>query len=141
MWSVRMAIFAGTGWIGERFAKRSIETLLFLEPSHSSGKPTDPPLPLSDTLQKDAHRFIEMMNYELHMLSVSTTRVAEVLLALIITHDLMVRHEYKIGGMNPFQCLRDDMTFKPASDSALAVHLSVLIQRSTRQFKKEARDQ
>ena len=132
MWSVRMAIFAGTGWIGKRFAKRSIKTLLFLKSSHSSGKPADPPLPLSDTLQEDAHEFIEIINYELHMLLVSTTLVAEVLVALIITHDLMVRHEYEMGGMNPFQCLRDDMTFEPASDSALAVHFSVLIQRSTR---------
>lgn len=136
-----MAIFAGTRWIGERFTEGSIEALLLFKPSHRSGKPADSPSPLSDTLQKDAHGFIEMMDHKVHILLIPKTRVAEILFALVIAYDLVVCHEYKVGGMNPLQRLRDNVTLKPASDSALAVHLSVLIERSTRQFKEEARDQ
>ena len=69
------------------------------------------------------------------------TRVAEVLVAFIVIYDLMICHEHKIGGMNAFQRRTDNMALKPVSDIAFAVQFPVLIKRSTRQFKKEIRDQ
>ena len=46
----------------------------------------------------------------------------------------MIGHEDQIAGMNPFQRLNDQLTLKPTSDAAFAVHLPVLIERSTRQL-------
>ena len=101
-----------------RFAKGSIEALLLLKPSHCPRKPTDAPSPFNNTLQEDAHRLIEMTDHELHILSISTAQVAKVLVTLVIAYDLMIGHEDQI-----------------------AVHLPVLVERSTHQLKEEARDQ
>ena len=69
-----------------------------------------------------------MMNYKLHIIPISTTHLAKILVAVVIAYDLMICHEYKIVGVNPFQCFKDNLTLKPASDTSLAVHLSVLIE-------------
>lgn len=121
-----MASFAGTRKVGNRVAKGSIEALLLLKPPHRSGKSANTPSPFNDTLQKDAHRLIKMMNYELQILLISTTHVAKILVAFVIAYDFMICHEYKIVGMNPFQRFKDDVTLKPASDTSLAKLDSVI---------------
>lgn len=81
------------------------------------------------------------MYHELDILSISITQAIEILVPLIIVYNLVVYHEYKVGGMNPFQRLTDDMTLKPTSNDALAVHLAVLIERRTYQLKEETGNQ
>ena len=76
--------------------------MLLLKPPHRLGESADPPLPFNDALQKDVHRLIKMMDYELYILSVSTTKVAKVLVTLVIAYDIMICHECKIAGMNQF---------------------------------------
>ena len=81
--------------------------MLLLKPPHYPRKPTDPPSPFNDTLQKDAHRLIEITDYELHILSISTAHITKILVTLVIAYDLMIGHKDQIARMNPIQRLND----------------------------------
>ena len=82
-----------------------------------------------------------MIYHELDILSISITQAIEILVPLIIVYNLVIYYEYKIGEINPFQRLTDDIILKPISDDALIVHLAVLIERRTCQLKEETGNQ
>ena len=78
-----------------------------MKPPHCPRKPADLPSPFNYTLQKDADRLIEMMDYELHILSISLAHMAKILVALVIAYDFMIGHEDQIARMNPIQSLNN----------------------------------
>ena len=68
------------------------------------------------------------MNYKLHIISISTTYLIKILVAVVIVYDLIICYEYKIVEVNSFQRFKDNLILKLASNTSLAVHLFVFIE-------------
>ena len=52
------------------------------------------------------------MYHEFHILSVPATQAAKILVPLVIAYKLVFCHKDKVGGINLFQRLTDNMTAK-----------------------------